>query len=220
MKKIDLENYARRPLLEAFQDREVPFLSVTVTVDITEFKHWVDQHQLRFFIPISFLIAKAVNAIPELRHRLIKGELFECERVDPGYTVLLPDRTFSFCDSHYFEDFETYRLHAEARIRSVQVHPDWSTHEKHSLFFITNLPWFTFTSITHPYSKGYSSIPIISIGKYFHNNGRLSIPIAIQVHHALVDGFHLGEFYEHLTFLCAHPQEVLRFSPPDLQPAT
>lgn len=207
MKKINLENYPRRALFEAFKDREVPVFSVTSLVEITHFKSFIEQHGYGFFIAISFLISKAVNRVPELRHRLVGGELFEFECVDPGYTVLLEDKTFSFCDSRHFEDFETYEQHAEARIKAVKTQPDRETGEKHQMFFITSVPWFSFTSITHPYDRQYASIPIISIGKYFQQHADLMMPVAVQVHHGLVDGIHVGAFYEQLSSMCRAPAD-------------
>jgi chloramphenicol O-acetyltransferase type A len=210
MKKINLETYKRRALFEAFKDRDIPFFSTTAQVDITHLKPFVNEHRYGFFVSLSFLISKSVNLVPELRHRIIDGELFEFERVDPGYTVLLDDRTFSFCDSRHFDGFEEYRRHANARITAIRECPDHGTGEKHHMFFITSLPWFSFTSITHPYDKKYGSIPVIAIGKYLEQNGRLVVPIGIQVHHGLVDGIHVGEFYAHLSDMCRTPAHWLR----------
>lgn len=86
MKKIDLEKYPRRALLEAFRNRDIPVFSVTGAIDITHFKRFVDHAGYGFFLSLSFLISKAVNLVPELRHRMIEGELFEFDRVDPGFT--------------------------------------------------------------------------------------------------------------------------------------
>jgi chloramphenicol O-acetyltransferase type A len=210
MKKIDLENYPRLALLEAFKNRDVPVFSVTAPLDITKFKMIVDRSRYGFFVSLSFLISKAVNLVPELRHRIIEGELFEFDRVDPGFTVLLDDRTFSFCDSRYIEDFDEYRKYATDRINEARKTPDCSTGEKHHMFFISNLPWLSFTSITHPYDEKYGSIPVISIGKYFEQNKTLVIPIGIQVHHGLVDGIHIADFYKYLSTMCEAPVEHLR----------
>jgi chloramphenicol O-acetyltransferase len=123
MKKIDLEKYPRRALLEAFRNRDIPVFSVTVRIDITPFKMFVDRGGCGFFMSLSFLISKAVNRVPELRHRMIDSELFEFDRVDPGFTVLLNDRTFSFCDSRYFEDFDEYRKYSVERINEARANP-------------------------------------------------------------------------------------------------
>lgn len=205
MKKIDLEKYKRRELFEAFKDRDVPCFSTTSNVDITSLKEFVDKNRYEFFVSMSFLISKSVNLVPELRHRIVNGELFEFDKVDPGYTVLLDNETFSFCDSRYFETFEEYREYANARIREVKKYPDRNTGEKHHMFFITSIPWFSFTSIVHPYDKRYGSIPMVTIGKYFKQGDKLIVPVGIQVHHGLVDGIHVGKFYKHLSHMCHNP---------------
>jgi chloramphenicol O-acetyltransferase type A len=210
MKKIDLENYPRRGLFEAFKNRDIPIFSVTASIDVTSFKTFIDANYYGFFVSFSFLISKAVNLVPELRQRIIDGEVFEFEKVDPGFTVLLADRTFSFCDSRHFEQFDEYRQYATKKINEAREIPDCNTGEKHHMFFISNLPWFSFTSITHPYDKNYGSIPIVTIGRYLEQNARFVIPIGIQVHHGLVDGIHVGDFYNELSAICQAPAEHLR----------
>ena len=205
MKKIDLECYKRRALFDAFKDREVPYFSTTVSVEITPFKAWADQHACGFFVPLSYLISIAVNRVPELRQRIIRGKLYEFDIVHPGYTVLLEDETFSFCDARHFDQFGAYLEHANAKIRQARQFPEQGVGEKHHMFFITSLPWFSFTSITHPYSEQYGSIPIVTIGKYFDQGNQLLIPIGIQVHHGVVDGFHVGRFYDRLSSMCQDP---------------
>lgn len=206
MQKIDLATYKRRGMLEAFKDRDIPFFSTTSHVDITNLKKFIDSHKSGFFLAISFLITKSVNLIPELRHRIIDGDLFEFSRVDPGYTVLLDDETFSFCDSSYVDSFKEYRELSAAKIKAVKDCPDHGFEEKHHMFFITNIPWFSFTSIVHPYDKKYGYIPVIAIGKYFKEGDKLLVPIGIQVHHGLVDGIHVGKFYQNLSNMCYSPE--------------
>ena len=70
--------------------------------------------------------------------------------------------------------------------------------------------WFSFTAVTHPFSREYASIPVIAIGKYREQAGRLRIPIGVQVHHGLVDGIHVGEFYGVLESLCRAPDAAFR----------
>ena len=37
--------------------------------------------------------------------------------------------------------------------------------------------------------------PIFTMGQIFKENGRTRLPLAIQVHHAVCDGYHVGCFY-------------------------
>lgn len=204
-KKIDLASYARRGLLEAFKDRQLPCFSTTCNVDITHLKPFIDANGHGFFMTMSYAISRAVNGVPEFRHRLIEGELYEFEQVDPGFTILLEDNTFSFCDSRYFADFAAYREYSADKISSVKIAPDVGTPEKHHMFFISSIPWFSFTSFTHPFDASYASIPIFTIGKYFQHGEQLLLPLAVQVHHGLIDGFHVGLFYDRLNRLLENP---------------
>lgn len=204
--KLDLTRYPRVALLEAFRHRQVPCFSTTCNVDITQFKRIADAYGCGFFIAVSYLLSHAVNAVPTLRHRLIDGELYEFDRVDPGYTVLLDDGTFSFCDSRHFQGFAAYQDYAAHCIDAVKHRPDQSTGEKDHMFFITSVPWFSFTAFTHPYDEMYGSIPILTIGKYFNEGSRTLLPVAVQVHHGLVDGIHVGHFYDRLRCLLEDSQ--------------
>ena len=40
--------------------------------------------------------------------------------------------------------------------------------------------------------------PIFTMGKYQEENGRTLLPLAIQVHHGVCDGFHLCRFVNSL----------------------
>jgi len=197
-RKIDLTCYKRLGMFQAFKDREMPCFSITCNVDITELVRFTKAKGYRFFISMSYALSRAFNSLPELRQRLIGSELYEFKVVHPSYTVLLDDTNFSFCDSLYMEDFGAYYEHAARRIEAVRQCPDCGKGEKHHSFFITNLPWFSFTSITHPYDKSYASVPVVSMGKYFRQGERILLPVGVQVHHGIVDGYHVGLFYEQL----------------------
>ncbi len=199
--RIDLTRYSRRGLFEAFRDRDMPCFSLTCNLDIAPLLARLRVSGHRFFITMSYILSVAVNQVPELRHRLIDGDLYELERVDPGFTVLLADKTFSFCDAVFHRDFATFCADAERRIAAARARPDHATGDKHHMFFITSLPWLSFTALTHPYDAAYASIPVLTLGKYFQQGGQVLLPLAVQVHHALVDGWHVARFYEEVNGL-------------------
>ncbi|HET8693817.1 MAG TPA: chloramphenicol acetyltransferase [Aquabacterium sp.] len=198
---IDLNQYARRDIFKAFNDRLLPHFSTTCEVDVTGIKRGADQTGESFFIALSYAVARAVNAVPEFRHRVIDGVLFEYERVHPGYTVARENDLFSFCDSVYDDNFARYSEQARLRIDAVKSEPDLALGDKNAMFFITSIPWFRFTSFTHPYDPMYGYIPVITLGQYADEGGRVTMPVAVQVHHGVVDGLHVGRFYAELTRL-------------------
>jgi chloramphenicol O-acetyltransferase type A len=78
--------------------------------------------------------------------------------------------------------------------------------ERDDLLYITSVPWVSFTGMTHPVQmKPVDSIPRISWGKYFEENGRVKLPLSVQVHHALMDGVHVGQYFIKLQELLDNP---------------
>ena len=64
--------------------------------------------------------------------------------------------------------------------------------------FLSCLPWLRFTAMSNPNSGPDDCIPRISWGKFFEHDSIWLMPVSVQVHHALVDGIHVGRFFEML----------------------
>lgn len=48
------------------------------------------------------------------------------------------------------------------------------------------------------FDDGKFLLPIFTLGKYFERDGKRFLPLSIQVHHAVCDGYHIGLFVEKL----------------------
>ena len=56
------------------------------------------------------------------------------------------------------------------------------------------MPWIKFTSVSHARSFSHAdSVPKISFGKMTEVAGKKLMPLSIHVHHALMDGYHVGQ---------------------------
>jgi len=208
-KKIDLATYPRKSTYEAFFNHEVPVLTTTCEVDITALYEFRQKNALRLFPLIAFLIDKTVNEIEAMKHRIIDKELYAYGIIHPSFTTLLPDNTISFCDATHMDDEKMFYEHI-VRLSDVTTQTtNVEMMEKHDRYFISNIPWIRFSSFTHPYLSQYSSIPIITTGKFQQNGMNITMPIALQVHHSLADGYHLGQFYSLLEQNIKNAPEVL-----------
>ena len=67
-----------------------------------------------------------------------------------------------------------------------------STSSNLGQIFITINPWTTQTAVQAPYSKRMASVPVYCVGKMYDDNGRIKVGLGLQVHHGLVDGYHIG----------------------------
>ena len=67
-----------------------------------------------------------------------------------------------------------------------------------SLLFFSSIPWMSFTSVIQPTPSPADSNPRITWGKYFRQDGKVLLPLAVLCNHALVDGLHISRFYSAL----------------------
>ena len=71
-----------------------------------------------------------------------------------------------------------------------------------NVFTVSMIPWSTFESFNLNLQKGYDYlIPIFTMGKYCEEDGKILLPLAVQVHHAVCDGFHICRFVNELQEL-------------------
>lgn len=208
-KKIDMAGYARKSTYEAFLHHEVPVLSTTCEVDITALYEFRKKYNLKFFPLLAFLIDRTVNEVEAMKHRIVDGELYVYDIIHPSFTTLLPDNTISFCDATHMDDEKMFYEHIVTLSDVTTQIANVEMMEKHGRYFISNIPWIRFSSFTHPYLSQYSSIPIITTGKFQQNGINITMPIALQVHHSLADGYHLGQFYSLLEQNIKNAPEVL-----------
>lgn len=54
------------------------------------------------------------------------------------------------------------------------------------------VPWASFEAFHLNLQKGYDYLPpIFTMGRFHEEGGKVLLPLAVQVHHAVCDGFHL-----------------------------
>ena len=67
------------------------------------------------------------------------------------------------------------------------------------VFQCSPMPWVAYTHISHTNSgKKDNATPLFDWGKYQEKDGKVVMPVSVQVHHSFVDGIHIGKFAEEL----------------------
>jgi chloramphenicol O-acetyltransferase type A len=182
-----------------------------VNVDLTAFYPFVKHNGYSFTVAMVYLISRVSNAIPEFRHRIRGDQVVEHEIVNPSFTILIDKDLFSFCAVDYAEDFSEFASRAADNMSYVKAHPDLETNPEHDdVLYMTPIPWVSFTSFTHPMQfHPTDSIPRFAWGKFFKEGKKWKMPLSVQGHHAVMDGIHMGRFYEKLSDDLYHPEVVL-----------
>lgn len=198
-RKIDLNSFPRRAHYDYFRSMANPYAGVTVNVDITRFMEKRREEHLPFFLSLLYPVSRAANQVPELRQRILHGDIIEYPWCTSSHTVAKADGTYAYCVLRSDMDFSAFlpiaqQLHEETK-RSGTIEEDDSAMGS---FFISSVPWINYCALVQPVPSPADSNPRISWGKYMEENGRIRIPMSLLCHHALVDGLHMSRFYEAL----------------------
>ena len=205
MKYIDLETYPRRSHYEFFKAMAYPYVGLTANVDVTNILAAVKKHGGSAFLGCLWVAATAANAVSEFRQRIVDDQIVEFDHCDTAHTVALPDGTFCNCATdcrRSFQEFLTYGAarQEEAKKRHGFVQPG---DDETKLMFVSCVPWVSFTQVIQPTPYPADCNPRIVFGKFFKDGEKTMMPLSVQCNHALVDGRHVGEFYQNFERLAA-----------------
>ena len=195
---LDLENWARKEHFNFFRQFEEPFFGVTVQIDCTNAYHKAKELSVSFFLYYLHCSLAAANEIEPFRYQISGDIVWKYDAVHASPTINRPDGTFGFGYLEFHPSFKEFNSKALIEIKKVQ--------ESKSLFppvisdniiHYSSIPWIDFSAISHARSFSYKdSCPKISFGKMSTKNGIRTMPVSIHVHHALMDGYHVGLFVE------------------------
>ncbi|MEW5819350.1 MAG: chloramphenicol acetyltransferase [Cyanobacteriota bacterium] len=207
---IEIDNWPRKEIYNFFKTYEIPYFSLCANLDITEAYQYCKQKNISFSKIIVYLSTRIANNIKEFRYRIKDNAIIEYNIVDPSFTILITSETFNFCTVNYCEDTIEFINRTETKIEELKNKNNLASEPvRDDLIYMTCIPWVSFTSIGHPVRlKNPDSIPRVAWGKYFKENDRLKMPYNIQAHHAIIDGIHLGKFFESIQNYLSNPESI------------
>lgn len=208
---LDLDTWPRRAAFRHFLAFDEPFFGLCTRIDVAP---------LRAALPAGGLAAacwftalRLAHEIEPWRYRLEGERVRVLPRVHGSTTVLQPDESFGFAYLPWHGDgFTAFRARADASVAAVRrgETPFDARPDEQALLHFTTLPWVHFTSFQHARRLGPGdSIPKIAFGRLEPDGHRLWMPLALHVHHALMDGVHAGRFVESFEAACARPSDWL-----------
>jgi chloramphenicol O-acetyltransferase type A len=210
MRYINMETWPRREHFQLYSSLDHPHWGLCANVDLTVFRPFVKQRALSFTVAWVYLLGRAANAIPEFRQRIRGDQVVEHDIVHPGITVLTDDDLFSFCFFQYVDDFHEFAPRAAEQMAHLRAHTTLEGRPGDDVLYMTAIPWLSFTSFKHPMQlHPADSVPRFAWGRFFEDGRRLRMPLDVQGHHGLMDGLHVGRFYQRLQELLDDPESVL-----------
>lgn len=209
---IDIENWPRRDTFEFFRTFDKPYFNVCTRLDAAKLKPAVAASGVgSFSLACHFLALRWANETEAFRLRLEGGRVRIHEQVGGSTTVLRADESIAFAVLGYEADYVSFARRGAAAIRAAQA-----THcldpgpQDAAVVHITTLPWVHFSSFSHARNWGREdSVPKLAFGRLQPEGERLWLPFSVEVHHALMDGLHVGRYIQGLEAAFDDPQAWL-----------
>ncbi|RJT17801.1 type A chloramphenicol O-acetyltransferase [Buttiauxella izardii] len=202
---VDLSRWARKEHFEVFQSFAQSTINQTVLVDITALLKHIKEVGWKFYPTIIFLISKIVNRHAEFRMAMKNNELVIWNDIHPSYTIFHNEtETFSSLWSHYDGNIHHFQdVYSEDIARYGNNLAYWPKEEsRENIFFVSAIPWVSFTSFNINVANMQNFFaPMFTIGKYYTQDGKVLLPVAVQVHHSVCDGFHVARMINELQEL-------------------
>jgi chloramphenicol O-acetyltransferase type A len=205
---LDIESWTRRDLFEFFRGYEKPHFNICTRVDVTNLLNFLrDRTGVSVSSAYLYFALRLANEIEPFRYRLKEGKVLVHDVIHGGTTVMLPNESFSYAYFDYHEDFEKFSQGAAQSIKKVQSEGLLKPTMRDDLIYFTVLPWVSFTSFAHARTPGRGeSVPRIAFGKFINESERTMLPISVEVHHALMDGLHVGRYLNRLEEALREPE--------------
>lgn len=208
--EIKLEGWEREHLFNYYLHADMPYIIISANVDVTNAYRFAKENNLSFNLVMVYLANRAADSIKNFRYRMKDGKPFEIEynipvinHLKPGTDIFVAaaakwpaDDIAEFCkDTH-----ERFFLPENEDFTS-------SVTDKYDIINYSTIPWIQYTHFFRTVIKcGEDNNPKLSFGKYFHEGDRIMMPVSSQTHHGLMDGHHVGMFYERLQeSICGLP---------------
>lgn len=205
--RLDLNTWNRREHFDFFRAYEEPFFGITVEVDMTRAYEWCKAQGQPISVYYLHKATVASNEVAPFRYRIEGEDVYVYDAVHMTCTVGRPDGTFGFSYMPYARDYATFAAQAQSEITRVRHHTTglFTAPERPDVLHCSALPWLRFKALSHArrYSRA-DSCPKISFGQLYQEAGFRRMPVSIHVHHALVDGLHVGQWVAAFERLLNH----------------
>ena len=195
---IDLAGWNRREHFTFFSAFEEPFFGLVAPVDCTRALAEAKRLGVPFFLYYLHAALQAVNQVEALRYRIEDGQVYCYDRIHASATIGRPDHTFGFSFIEQHDELAAFVPGATTEIAAVQASEGLRLNEttgRPDVIHFSALPWVRFTGLSHARSFTHpDSCPKISVGQTYVEGAATLLPVSVNVHHGLADGYHVGLF--------------------------
>ena len=200
--RINITTWPRADLFRLFRSYQKPHYAITSRVDVTHLIAARKQHNdISPYRACLYAIGHGVQAVPELRTRFratTAGDVV-VRHDHVALSMTVPQVAGGFTHAYVPYDPDFTRFEGEAKrlidIAAANHAPITGAKWRDDVTYLSCLPWLDYTALDNPLVDATDCIPRISWGKFIDHGQHWDMAMTIEVHHALVDGVHLGAYF-------------------------
>ena len=196
--RVDLATWERGDLFRYYMEQMRIVTGMTVDICVTPLVTYAKKHDLRFYPCMLWVVSSVINAHAEFKYGWNEaGELIRWQAVSPSHVFFHgEDERFTKLVTPYHEDILVFHKQVLAdELRHCNdrgILPD----QPKNAFDVSALPWVHYRQLDmHVFDAGKHLAPVVTWGRYSEENGEQVLPLSMQIHHAVADGFHLSRFF-------------------------
>ncbi|MBD3861827.1 CatA-like O-acetyltransferase [Olleya marilimosa] len=197
MKTLDINTWNRKEHFQHFSKLKDPYFGVTIPFQVDNAYQYAKDNKVSFFGVYLHACMQAINAVDNLKYRVVEDTIQIHDIIHASATIMRSDKTFGFSFINYTENLEGFLNNLSNEVYRIE--------NSASLFPPVNglncvhcsaIPWLNFSGHKEPVSGDMESVPKLAFSKAVRQDNKLIMNVAINVNHALVDGYHLALFSE------------------------
>ncbi|MEJ6393102.1 chloramphenicol acetyltransferase [Gymnodinialimonas sp. 2305UL16-5] len=194
---VDLQTWPRAAQFQFFRTYARPHFAVTSRIDVTDLMTRLKSAGISPYRASLYAIGAGIHSVPELLMRFRGEQVVRHDAVELSMTVPTPDGSFNYAYVPFDPDFTAFDAHAKALIEAAATTRDLAANsgERDDLAYLSCMPWLDYTSLNNAMPGPEDCIPRIGWGKITAAQGRHTMPMTLEVHHAIADGAHVGAYF-------------------------
>lgn len=202
---INRDNWYRKEYFEHYLQQQTTF-SIATEINITILMRNLKKKNYKLYPAFIFMVTNLVNSHREFRTSFnLEGNLGYWTEICPSYTIFdKKTHTFSGIWSPNLANFSEFHSQYEKDVEKYNgtgsLFPKTPIPDNN--IPISMIPWSSFTAFNLNINNGGDFLlPIVTGGKYSQVNDELFLPVSLQIHHAVCDGYHASVFMNGLQRL-------------------
>jgi chloramphenicol O-acetyltransferase type A len=204
---IDLNYWPRKNHYLFFKDFEIPRFNMTFPLDVTQLYGYAKRHQFKFFYTLMHYVIQSMNTIENFGYRIEGDQVWHQPIEYVSFTDVIQETDLFkmvFVEVHP----NLTQFQQDAIAASLAQGSNLIRMEKEAILntvYITSFPWARFNHFSHATKLGSTdSVPRVSWSQFVEEQGKKILTMSIEVHHGLVDGYHVGQWIQSLQNLIEH----------------